>query len=102
MWIYRAKVLYLLGVEKQMVIFLKAKFMSYLLDLWIALCIEKGREWWVDLASGSGIMDLSTSVALFYPFGSMVGKILNDDKLKSKDATGAWLLAYWVSSWSLF
>lgn len=43
----------------------------------------------MELASGSGVMGLSTLVALFYPFGSMVGKILNDGKLKSKDATGA-------------
>lgn len=57
MWIYRAKALYLLGVEKQMVISLKAKFMTYLLGF-----MEEGKEWWVELAFGSGIMDLPTSV----------------------------------------
>lgn len=46
-------------------------------------------------------MDMPTSAALFYQFGSVAVKILNDDKLRGKDATGVWSLAYWVSLWSL-
>lgn len=39
-------------------------------------------------------MDLPTLTALFYVIGSAVVKILNDDELKGKDATGVWLLTY--------
>lgn len=52
----------------------------------------------MELASGVVSMDLPISAALVCHFGSMAVKILNNDRLRGKDATGVWLLAYWVSS----